>query len=609
MSADHRAEWVDLLAAVREARSHADGSLTIFSNGTDRDDRRRRLMEGAYFSARLIPTYHAILCAIVLVFTMWHWSILLARYRRRVRRTDSATIETTSSSNSTLSGNATPPELAKSLVYDERSSLLGNGRRFSRVGLLHRTARMVRSLGMYQPPQVADKVLPSNSTSLVVLLLLSINVFYSVYRTVWTMEMAFVFSDRTSLLFVANLPWLYVLSAKNQPIRLMTGYSYENLNILHRVLGAIMCLLALAHTGGMLAAWYAFFRPVGMTLMQFLSLPIIVLGLLALACYELLYVTSSTMFRDWWYELFLGLHVFLQVAALAFVWFHHQNSRTYVGAALAIFLLDRLVFRLAVKSRSVQADLTVMDDGNTVKVSADWPVVRSRFAAVFGSSVKNGWTSSEHTFLTIPAISRKHLLQSHPMTIASAAPSAGQDHAWLNLIIRAHDGFTRDLLDHAKEHPTAMVRFDGPYGSHHALHMLQDSDIAIIVVGGSGIAVAHPLIWSLLHDAWNRRRRVGLIWVVHDGSHLSWIGHERLDELKEMGLHLVVPAPTVKAGRPDVAALLGDMVSDLKVNEVDSRIGVVVSGPDGMNRAVRNRCASMTWRGIDIDVSVEKYGW
>ncbi|KAK4902801.1 hypothetical protein LTR27_000740 [Elasticomyces elasticus] len=591
MSVNNRAEWDDLLAAVREVRSQADGGLTIFSNGTDRDDRRRRLMEGAYFSARLIPTYHAVLCATVLVFTIWHWGILLARYRRRVRRTDSATIETTSSSSSTLSGNA-PPELAKSLVYDERSSLLGNGRRFPRVGLLPRTARMVRSLGMYQPPQVADKVLPSNSTSLVVLLLLSNNVFYSVYRTVWTMEMAFVFSDRTSLLFVANLPWLYVLSAKNQPIRLMTGYSYENLNVLHRVLGAIMCLLALAHTGGMLAAWYAFFRPVGMTLMQFLSLPIIVLGLLALACYELLYVTSSTMFREWWYELFLGLHVFLQVAALAFVWFHHQNSRAYVGAALAIFLLDRLVFRLAIKSRSVQADLTVMEDGNTVKVSANWPVARTRFAAVFGSSVRNGWTSSEHTFLTIPAISRKHLLQSHPMTIASAAPSAGQDHAWLNLIIRAHDGFTRDLLNHAKEHPTAM-----------------DSNIAIMVVGGSGIAVAHPLIWSLLHDAWSGRRKVGLIWVVHEASHLSWIGHERLGELKAMGLHLVVPAPTAKAGRPDVAALLEDMVSDLKVNDEDSRIGVVVSGPDSMNRAVRNRCASMAWRGIDIDVSVEKYGW
>ncbi|KAK5697893.1 hypothetical protein LTR97_006852 [Elasticomyces elasticus] len=609
MSPDHRHDWDDLLAAIREARLHAGGGLAISSNGTDKDDRRRRLMEGAYFSARFIPTYHAVLCAIVLVFTTWHWGILLARYRRGVRRTDSSTIETTSSSSSTLSGNATPPELAKSLVYDERSSLLGNGRCASGAGLLRRIARMVHSLGMYQPTQVADKTLPSNSTSLVVLLLLGINVFYSVYRTVWTMEMAFVFSDRTALLFVANLPWLYVLSAKNQPLRLLTGYAYENLNILHRVLGGIMCFLALAHTGGMLVAWYAFFKPVGMTLIQFLSLPIIVLGLLALACYELLYVTSTNAFREWWYELFLGLHVFLQVAALAFVWFHHKNSRTYVGAALAIFVLDRLLFRLAIKSRSVRADLTVMEDGNTVKVSADWPVARTRFAAVFGSSVKNGWTSSEHTFLTIPAISRKHLLQSHPMTIASAAPLVGQDHAWLNLIIRAHDGFTRDLLHHAKEHPTAMVRFDGPYGSHHALHMLQDSDIAIMIVGGSGIAVSHPLVWSLLHDAWSGRRKVGLIWVVHEASHLSWIGHERLDELKALGLHLVVPAPTAKAGRPDVAALLEDMVNDLKVNEEDPRIGVVVSGPDSMNRAVRNRCAGLAWRGIDIDVSVEKYGW
>jgi hypothetical protein len=45
-----------------------------------------------------------------------------------------------------------------------------------------------------------------------------------------------VFADRCGLVF-ANLPLLYLLAAKTQLHRLLTGYSYESLNIVHRRLG------------------------------------------------------------------------------------------------------------------------------------------------------------------------------------------------------------------------------------------------------------------------------------------------------------------------------------------------------------------------------------
>ncbi|KAK1079270.1 hypothetical protein LTR33_006533, partial [Friedmanniomyces endolithicus] len=236
-------------------------------------------------------------------------------------------------------------------------------------------------------------------------------------------------------------------------------------------------------------------------------------------------------FRQWWYEVFLGLHVVLQAAGLVLVFFHHRNGRIYVGIALAIFLLDRLVFRLVMQSRSTRANLTVMEDGETVIVSANWPVVgrwRNRLTALLGLDVQYGWNPTEHVFLTIPAIARKHTIQAHPFTIASSAPVRGQEHAWFNLIIRAHEGFTRDLLHYAQTNTTATIRLDGPYGSLDALHMLQSSAIALVVVGGSGIAVAYPLVWALLHghdaEGGRPRRRLGLIWVVHEASHVAWIG-------------------------------------------------------------------------------------
>ncbi|KAK5125576.1 hypothetical protein LTR08_005204 [Meristemomyces frigidus] len=523
-----------------------------------------------------------------------------------------------SSSSDTIEGNETLPELIKE---NERRPLLPPKNSTPRVNLLQRTTRALRSLGMYQPRAlpIIEKTLPANSTTLLIVLLLGLNVFYAVYNIHWEIKLAFIVSDRTAALFVANLPWLYVLAAKNQPLKLLTGYSYENLNILHRRLGEILCLLAVFHGAGMLVTWYRVLRPAGLPLWNFLTHRIIVLGIAAFVCYELLYLTSLASFRQWWYEVFLGSHIVLQAAGLALIYFHHPGGRVYAATALAIFVVDRLVFRLAIKSRSVQADLTVMEDGNTVLVSAAWPT-KSRWlryrTSLLGAGMAYGWNAAEHVFLTVPALARKHIIQAHPFTIASAAPQGGNQHAWFNLIIRAHDGFTQDLVRFAGNHASATVRLDGPYGSLRTSEMLRASDVALLVVGGSGIAVAYPLLWSLLHQndaeaATTPSRKVGLIWVVHETSHLSWIGQERLDELEEKGLRVCIPTPTSKAGRPDVGLLIRRSLDEMigTGDDQDPKVGVVVSGPDSMNRTARNTCATFAWHGMDIKVAVEKYGW
>ena len=264
------------------------------------------------------------------------------------------------------------------------------------------------------------------------------------------------------------------------------------------------------------------------------------------------------------------------------------------------------------KNFSIRAVLQFMEDGETVKVSANWPVKSSVGASGFakrfsGRDMRYGWLPSQHVFITIPGISRAHRMQAHPMTIASAAPNPG-GHAWFDLIIRAKGGFSRELLEYARVYDHAQVRLDGPYGSLHALEMLQASDVAMIVAGGSGIAVAYPMLWDLLHTDEGNQQNVCLIWIVQDASHVSWIGNERLEELRDLGCHVIVPPPSRKHGRPDAKALLIDAVDELCV-EVTDRVGVVVSGPDGMNRDVNNTCARLVARGKDVEVAVEKFGW
>lgn len=647
----------DLHAALRYSlvatwSSTSDGphlSITMDAGGPSQPDGSgqrdspglRKLIQGILFSRRFILSYQLVILSVLLVFTVVHWGKKGGRWKKRqaaIKRSwvgtssykDGSNVPqmdeshgSSSSSSSTLEGTASPPQPLKvDPVQNERSPLLGSPDVTTRKASIW---KVFRAWMVYQPRPipVIYKTLPSNATTLAVLALVGINVFYTLYKVPFSVPMLFVFADRTGLVFVANLPLLYLLAAKNQPVKLLTGYSYESLNIFHRRLGEMMCLLALLHGVGMLGVWYTLLRPAGLGLARFLLSKIILLGIGAFVAYEALYFTSLGSFRQRWYELFLGLHIVLQVAALILLWFHHSNSRVYVGIALAIFLIDRLVYRFTLKTKTMRASVELKEDKTSVTLHADVPLVSSGslLRRVFGLDITNGWKATEHVFLTVPSLARKHIIQAHPFTIASRAPMPGDMEASLDLIIRAQDGFSSDLVRHAKSHSTVSVRLDGPYGSQNAVDMLQDSDFSIVVAGGSGIAVAWPLIWSVLDrqkvkdletSAGARfTQRICLIWVIHERSHLSWIRTEQMDELKARGVDIMIPEPTNEKGRPNVGDIVESWITkrDDVHRGAQASFGVVCSGPDGMNRAVRNTCSSLLRNGYDVRVEIEKFGW
>lgn len=522
---------------------------------------------------------------------------------------------TGSSSSSTLEGSiSTQPIHLKSIpvLYDnadvERQPLLGNRQR-PRHGILS----FIRSLLIYQPPQipVINRALPSNGTSLVVAGYFALNIFVHLYRLPFEARHFFAFADRAGFVFIVNLPLLYLLAAKNQPLKLLTGHSYEALNIYHRRVGEWMCFEALVHFVGMVT-WRVYLEPEWLateSIWHYFTHPLVLEGIGAFVAYESLYFTSLGSFRQRWYELFLASHVALQIAALVFVWFHFFTSRPYVLAALVIFISDRVVWRIGMKSVTLPANVEVLEDGETVLLSANWdiPPANKKRAPweVLGHNILHGWQPADHVFISIPSLGGSNALQVHPFTIASAAPgrSGMVTRARLALLIRAYSGFTSELLGYARSKSTISVRTDGPYGSQDPLHALRASKTAVLIAGGSGIAVVFPLLWDLAitHPG---KRKIYLMWVIHSRSQRSWVSADRLDELRRAGVNITIPQPTVEVGRPNIASYITDITS---VSIAD--IGVVVSGPDGLNRTVRNTCAREVWSGIDIDLRVEKFGW
>jgi NAD(P)H-flavin reductase len=611
----------------------AGGGDLVDPDDPGKDPRFRKLVEAILFSRRLLNTYNLVLLAVLLIFSLWHWGDKLILHRRRqnaaARISNKSTrpedAEAWSSSSSTIDGSATPPDsttVKTSNSADESSPLLPSRRPQPKSVGVWRPYYMLKAALQYQPPciPIINKTLPTNAVSLLVLAWIGLNVFYNLYRMPLTFFYLFVFADRCGIIFIANLPLLYLLAAKNQPIKFLTGYSYESLNIFHRRVGELMCLEAFLHFLGMIAVWYGLLRHLGFTLARFLFNRVVLLGLAALIAYELIYFTSLGSFRQRWYELFLGLHIALQIAGLVFLWFHHHSSRPYVGISLAIFLIDRLVFRMWLKSSTHPATLAVLEDEETILVSANWQVTPQKLA-LGPRNMTKGWNPNEHIFLSVPTLSRQHAMQTHPFTIFSAAPTVTRDgsqgkHAWFTLLIRAQaeSGFTRTLLEYARTNSQTHIRLDGPYGSSHALDMLKASSTAILIAGGSGIAVAYPLLYALLcptdpeTTSPRIKRKVKLLWITHAPNHRLWIPDDKLEELEEWGLDVLIPPPTSLAGRPNAGYILSEWVEQDGDKDRGS-MGVVVSGPDGLVRDVRNTCARLMWSGRDINVQVEKFGW
>ena len=141
---------------------------------------------------------------------------------------------------------------------------------------------------------LVNRALPTNNVSLVVLAFIGFNIFYNLYNIPFDVKYLFVFADRAGLAFVANLPLLYLLAAKNKPIKWLTGYSYEPLNIFYCRLGGHIYFEAFLHFAGMLIAWYGLLRHLGLTPIRFLLGKPVLLGLFTFITNELIYFTPAS---------------------------------------------------------------------------------------------------------------------------------------------------------------------------------------------------------------------------------------------------------------------------------------------------------------------------
>lgn len=637
-------------------QSTEDVAVALAEGGARSPPHIPRIIESILFTRRFLPSYLAVLTSIILTWSLIRWVTTKSDREPGYRTRGPDSSDCTSSSASTLQGTESPP--LKSNDTSEDTPLLAEAqvRRAPASSPAKRTWYRVRSFLLRQPKPIPSltaprNTLPENETSVLILAFLALNLFYLFYGIQLTADNIFGIADRAGLLFAVNLPVLYILAAKNnQPLGWLTGWSYEGLNIFHRRLGEWLTVSAVIHAIGMVIGFYQLLAPFGYTLGWYLTRKIIIFGLIAFSSYMIIYSTSLGSFRQAFYELFLVSHIFLQAVALVFLFLHHHSARPYVGGAIAIWVLDRGVSRIVCKTQSFIATLEVAADKETVLLYCDIPLQHSRLPK-FG--MRAGWHAGQHVFLVVPEMGIKHRFQAHPFTIASAQPPRDLvAESWpLQLTIRAQDGFSRDLLRYAEHHQHTRVRMDGPYSSRDVLKAVEASDRVCLVAGGSGIAVTYPFAWArktpqtsgdrIVH---NRARyvdgkkilkpdvvksgkridsyRFGHFWVRQDTRHESWVtmlpsatDTDLLHADSETAIDLITHRFNTRAElggeRPDIKLELEAWVRGglgEKINMQDPTC-VVVSGPDGLVRDIRNAVASLVREGWNIEVHIEKFGW
>ncbi|KAI5478182.1 hypothetical protein MNV49_005349 [Pseudohyphozyma bogoriensis] len=336
-------------------------------------------------------------------------------------------------------------------------------------------------------------------------------------------------ADRSGLLAFALTPLSVVLASRNSPISYFTGATFATLQIYHRWIARTTVFHAVAHAFGYTVVVWS--RGGSRKFLRMFNSKYWNWGCIAVAGGIVLCFGSMRRIREKWYELFLGLHIFANVAWLAgcfyHVWYLEKDHPLlwHIYLALALWLADRVLRRVGMMALNYRRrGLKVEQSTSGTGVLIGNQYLRLRLSPAQAWPDRAGGPGT-YVFISLPTFAG--MRQAHPITIAwpmgmdainspsSDLGSSKTSAAWneaaksssssneFELVIKVYEGFTRELQqtlvrkspkeveDSAEELsiPVQLV-VQGPYGTPEEL---DDFGVLLLVSGGTGVAatIAH----------------------------------------------------------------------------------------------------------------------
>lgn len=269
---------------------------------------------------------------------------------------------------------------------------------------------------------------------------------------------------RNAWVSICQLPMLYLLAMKFNPVGYLIGSSHERLNWLHRWVGRTMFITATVHGWHFWTEWVlADFVEYELSIM-----PLVKYGLAAWGVLLWTVVVGFLPLRRLSYEIWLVQHI---VSAVVMLWLLYEHipveARYLLWMSVAFLAADRFArwANLAVQNiRFKSADSTCLRRqffGHSI--SAQSVGVNTTVLTV--KDVHFSWKPGQHVYLWIPKLGP---FEAHPYTIACARQIDSECccHS-IQFIVRAHGGFSKRVKKYATESEGKPLTgfLSGPYGA------------------------------------------------------------------------------------------------------------------------------------------------
>ena len=343
---------------------------------------------------------------------------------------------------------------------------------------------------------------------------------------------------RAAWVSVSQIPFIYLLSCKFNPISMLTGVSYERFNWLHRWAARTVFLTVIVH-------WSFFFREwwlADFVKLEIEMMPMVKYGFGAWSTIGWMVLSGFGFFRSLNYELFVAQHI---CAAATLLWLLHTHVPNYakynIYMAIAFVAFDwsaRIVWALL-------RNFHVLD-----RIRANAPGYAVRLKAVSGERVRViidnpgfKWQAGQHVYLTIPRLGP---LEMHPFTIANACgayENCGQER--LTMLIKAHSGFSKRLYKAAarpgSDDRTYRAFLSGPWGLPPDL---RHYETVVLIACSSGASFILPILQELLMNP-ACVKKITLHWIIRSEEHFQWFKDDlaflrALDRSEAVSLQIVV---------------------------------------------------------------------
>ena len=444
-------------------------------------------------------------------------------------------------------------------------------------------------------------------------------------------EVLDILRNRTGTLAVVNLIPLLMIAGRNNPLIRFLNVSFDTWNLLHRWLGRIVVLEALAHV----ICWIIpNVREEGWPSIQasITGSSFIMTGFVAVVAFFALVVHSPSALRHAFYETFLHLHIALVGVALGFLWVHLDGypQQRYLLASIIIWAIERFLRLAILFYRNV-------GNGGTSATVEGLPGDAMRITL----KMARPWTfrPGQHLYLYLPSVG---LWTSHPFTVAwSEAEEQVTDEKGLvmsrqdvlslqkttmSLVVRRRTGVTDTLFERVDKSVGGRISLpafaEGPYGTPKSM---KSYGSVVLFAGGVGITHHVAFVRQLISGYTENMvaaRRITLVWIIQSPEHLEWIrpwmttilGMDKRRDILRIMLFITRPRNTKEIhspsstvqmfpGRPNIDTLI-----EMEAENQVGAMGVMVCGTGSLSDDVRRVCRNRQ-TSSHIDFIEESFSW